>query len=906
MRHRKVATAHVTGAERKIASRLSACVKASCAVLALLLLALPARPQKAAAPAAKPKQAAHSHSSAAQPAYGHNAAPAPAQNPVIVTCPSTGQDLLNIPEIKHDKGTLRAVVRLTDGMRTLWGSQGVPSAGSQTDTRCASQDVRYFDGYNPADPKPWPSGPEILPGPTLRAHVGDTVEVMFLNQINTQHFANTLDQGEQGSTDGCDQVFASSPSANWKATTAYKAGDRITPTANNPGGYSFRARSGGTSGATPPTFPQAQRQTVIDGNVLWANTGMGPGTSSRIYPNGGSLPDLMPNCLHGSSTANLHFHGTHTTPNTTGDNVLLFVHPALRVNGQLQPTDAFVKREFTQIFAACEKNGTPTQWSELPLAWRNDQERLLKLYDSTAPYKGVPGKLPKDMQLWPQNASEIKDGLWPQFQMGAYPYCFKLPAYDPAKVLMGQAPGTHWYHAHKHGSTALNVANGMTGVFIIEGKYDDDLHKFYGPKLREHVMMLQQLSSAPFPTLDPTLSIAPGAARPPIAVNGRRNPVVTMNPGEVQLWRIVNGAYRDAVQFQNFMQQGSQQPCSNNGTCVDWRQIAQDGVQLTWQNYNSFGVMDNQLNLAPANRADLLVRAPSTPGVYVLQALANEGIPIQDADTSYSFPLLTVNVVSGTSMGMDFIQKESDFPTFPVFLKDIPKDEIFNNRQLVFAGNHKQIDGASFDPHKINQAMLLNTSEEWKISNQATDKDHPFHIHVNPFQIDSVFAPNSQAATTPGNKCFADPLKPETWSLCSAIPPPWVWWDTFAIPATRTDTLVCAQGNSGPACPNPNQGSSCTPTQVCTVTYPNNLTRTLACVQQNGSNVCPNPQGTTASACSSQQACTVNIPGYFTMRSRFADFPGQYVLHCHILIHEDRGMMQLVSVCPNTTKYVHQ
>ena len=615
MRHHKVAPAHVTGAEGKIASRLNACVIASCAVLALLLLALPARPQKAAAPAAKSNKAAHSHSSAAQPASGRNAALA--QNPVIVACPSTGQALIDIPEIKHgNDGTLRAVVRLTDGMRTLWGSQGVPQTGSQTDTRCASQDVRYFDGYNPSDPKPWPSGPEILPGPTLRAHVGNTVEVMFLNQINTQHFANTLDQGEQGSTDGCDQVFASAPFADWAANNKYKPGDRIVPTANNPGGYTFRTKTGGTSGGTEPTFPQGQRQTVTDGTVVWANTGQNPaGQSSQIYPNGGKLGDSMPNCLHGSSTANLHFHGTHTTPNTTGDNILLFVHPALRVNGQLQPTDAFVKREFTQIFAACEKNGTPTQWSELPLAWRNDQERLLKLYDRTAPYKGVPGKLPPDMQLWPQNASEIKDGLWPQFQMGAYPYCFKVPTYDPAKVLMGQAPGTHWYHAHKHGSTALNVANGMTGVFIIEGKYDDDLHKFYGPKLREHVLMLQQLSSAPFPTLDPTLSIAPGAARPPIAVNGRRNPVVTMNPGEVQLWRIVNGAYRDAVQFQNFTQQGSQQPCSNNGTCVDWRQIAQDGVQLTWKNYNSFGVMDNQLNLAPANRADLLVRAPSTPGV---------------------------------------------------------------------------------------------------------------------------------------------------------------------------------------------------------------------------------------------------------------------------------------------------
>ena len=45
--------------------------------------------------------------------------------------------------------------------------------------------------------------------------------------------------------------------------------------------------------------------------------------------------------------------------------------------------------------------------------------------------------------------------------------------------VMGQAPGTHWYHAHKHGSTAINVANGMTGAFIIEGKYDDDLNAAY-------------------------------------------------------------------------------------------------------------------------------------------------------------------------------------------------------------------------------------------------------------------------------------------------------------------------------------------------------------------------------------------------------------------------------------------
>ena len=54
---------------------------------------------------------------------------------------------------------------------------------------------------------------------------------------------------------------------------------------------------------------------------------------------------------------------------------------------------------------------------------------------------------------------------------------------------------------------------------------------------------------------------------------------------------------------------------------------------------------------------------------------------------------------------------------------------------------------------------------------------------------------------------------------------------------------------------------------------------------------------------------TVNnivIPGYFKMRSRFVDYAGQYVMHCHILAHEDRGMMTIVQVAPFRTPYSHQ
>jgi FtsP/CotA-like multicopper oxidase with cupredoxin domain len=46
-------------------------------------------------------------------------------------------------------------------------------------------------------------------------------------------------------------------------------------------------------------------------------------------------------------------------------------------------------------------------------------------------------------------------------------------------------------------------------------------------------------------------------------------------------------------------------------------------------------------------------------------------------------------------------------------------------------------------------------------------------------------------------------------------------------------------------------------------------------------------------------------PGWIKMRSRFVDFPGKFVLHCHILGHEDRGMMQMVEVKDNHTKVKH-
>ncbi|HXT16356.1 MAG TPA: multicopper oxidase domain-containing protein [Gemmatimonadaceae bacterium] len=727
-----------------------------------------------------------------------------AQNPQPVACPAEQLPLITIPEIKSVDKHLRATLKLVDGVRTMWGSTG--------DNRCATQNLRYFMGYDPAHRTPWPTGPEPIPGPTFRAQVGDLVEITFFNQINVNNFAGSLDHADMGDMSACDQYSTST------------------------------SRS-----------------------------------QSRMIYGGSSGPDSMPNCLHGSSTTNIHFHGTHTTPSTTGDNVLLFIRPSLRSkSGVFSPSETQVDAMLAGFYSTCEAKGPPTNWAQMPVAWRTLQKNLIQTYDKTAPYQGKNGALPASMRLWPVDSMEIARGLWPQYQLGANPYCFPLPNYNPATMRMGQAPGTHWYHAHKHGSTALNVANGMTGAFIIEGQYDVDLHRYY-PNLVERVLMLQQLSTAPFPLTTPSTR-GPGAARPQISVNGRLDPVVTMRPGEVQLWRTINGAFRDAVEF--MYTQGP--PAQNRRLCdsvnapatnpVQWRQIAQDGVQFSLANYQQVGTANAKVNLAPANRADFLVSAPSQPGTYTVCIVRNSALFVQPgapAPPDRPSVLLTVNVTGNAIVPAQTFIPDAQFPTFPPFLTDITPGEIKNHRELVFGPGNSTINGKMFQDTTVDQAMLLNTAEEWVVKNQANDKSHPFHIHINPFQIIEMFEPNAPEALNPSSPCYVNPADTTTFKPCATRQPkaPWVWWDTFAIPTGRQVTLSCTKLEDCPA----------------------QLRPFTECTTQNGTTT-----------------CVEFIPGWFKMRSRFVDFTGMYVLHCHILIHEDRGMMQLIEVVPSTTPYRHR
>ena len=708
-----------------------------------------------------------------------HAVPAPAQTIPTTPCPAPVDLTKSLPEIVSANGRLRGLVVLTDAQQSFQVS------ANNGDAKCVPQLLRFFQNHEPgpADPNKVMAP---LPGPTLRAKLGDIVELTFLNQIDPLDYGNSLDLGK------CD-------------------------------------------------------------------------SSSSGYPQ--SAGDTMPNCFHGSSTGNIHFHGTHTSPTSTGDDVFVYVRPSPRVPGH-DPgvsvptvTAKSVENDFDRFFTQCEKklkdpmDQWPKIWSDLPKEYTDLQEELLKKSKEN---------------LWAPDEKKINAKEWPQYYVGAFPYCFVLPKYPnsgPPALRMGQAPGTQWYHAHKHGSTALNVSNGMAGAFIIEGaEYDGKLNAFYNRYRRnkanewthqQPTLVVNQLGTTP------GLERGNGTGPPPFSVNGQQQPPLTMYPGEVQLWRIVN-----ASPISGFYLFGLPQGFT-------WRQTAQDGVQFDDQNYQKRA--QRPVFVAPGNRVDLLVRAPDTPSSTPFPVNVVQGVSVSKAQASTPGTVLFTVVLSGSGPVMPLMPHA---PPRPSFLHDITPAEVAGHkRTIVFAttgagsgASQHTIDGVKFSEGNPLEIKPLNTAEEWMVENKTVGTliDHPFHIHVNPFQVTEVFDPNAPlldshgfpvgtdklyvvSATPPQLKpgqCWLNPNDQASWMPCTASPrtiyPPQmtnIWWDVFPIPAGIQTTA-----NSG----------------------------------------------------------TIIIPGYFKMRSRFVDYRGSYVVHCHILAHEDRGMMVEVDLdVKNTVQNEH-
>jgi FtsP/CotA-like multicopper oxidase with cupredoxin domain len=198
-------------------------------------------------------------------------------------------------------------------------------------------------------------------------------------------------------------------------------------------------------------------------------------------------------------------------------------------------------------------------------------------------------------------------------------------------------------------------------------------------------------------------------------VNGQLQPVLSMHPGETQLWRLVNAG---ADIFYQLHLDGYQ-----------FAVIGEDGTPAA-KVTNA-----DTLLLPPGKRYDVLVTAPGTPGKAWLHTLAYSNGPQGD-----SYPDVDLARLDVTGAPVHRLPTVGAMPTAPADLASAP---IAQHRTVSLSesadGNSFYLNGQQFSMTSSIFATpaRLGTVEEWTLVN-TSGEDHPFHLHTTSFEVMSI------------------------------------------------------------------------------------------------------------------------------------------------------------------------
>lgn len=466
--------------------------------------------------------------------------------------------------------------------------------------------------------------------------------------------------------------------------------------------------------------------------------------------------------------------------------------------------------------------------------------------------------------------------------------------------------GTFWYHSHVHGSTALQVSNGQAGALIIRGKrqpssyQSGDLDTLLTSTDRypvfERILMFQQIQYAcrneegkikknPDNTwrcdegdvgeLESYDALGLGqwpASGRLTTINGTSVPTFRATAGELERWRMIHGGVRETIslefrRIQNIshenglnqevhrmsakdMQSFIRESCT--GESLQQHLVAADGltmnsIQSTRETVFQPGYRWDSLMVFPKAGYYCVIDKTTPPNGSVDNVSASQLLGIvevlpgstevdENDITAYLkqrlIDMARVNVRSNMrqavigdlqgSMGLSHYAPHSSLEhqqmTGPgqTVVFNISIDE--QTGEPRFEVNGKPYDGKSV------RLLKLGDTEEWLLKSDRFG--HPFHIHVNPFQIISIQDRHGRELSgfdTPDDDNGRMPVDTQFRGLKN------VWKDTLFIKSAPGDDL-------------------------------------------------------------SQGQYRIRI------RTQYRRFTGKFVLHCHILDHEDGGMMENVQI----------
>ncbi len=281
-----------------------------------------------------------------------------------------------------------------------------------------------------------------------------------------------------------------------------------------------------------------------------------------------------------------------------------------------------------------------------------------------------------------------------------FEYEIAIPASHPA--------GTFWYHPHVHGNTARQVFRGLSGVIIVRGDLDEIPEVAVAD---EHVLVLKDLAvDRDGQVRDASMmDRMSGREGPLLTVNGEVGPSYPIRRGGLTRWRFVNASssryYRLSIEDHPFAV------------------IAVDGGMLARTE------MQQEALLTPGQRLDVLVKADRPAGVYRLLNLPYDRGGFAQGSAAAPQELARLVYAEDSDSPMQLPEVLGYVERLPAPQSPPRHFELQQGMMGTFG-----INGRTFRADRVDTQVGLGTVEDWVIHN-AGQMDHPFHLHVNPFQI---------------------------------------------------------------------------------------------------------------------------------------------------------------------------
>jgi FtsP/CotA-like multicopper oxidase with cupredoxin domain len=164
---------------------------------------------------------------------------------------------------------------------------------------------------------------------------------------------------------------------------------------------------------------------------------------------------------------------------------------------------------------------------------------------------------------------------------------------------------------------------------------------------------------------------------------------------------------------------------------------------VSWDGVTTYGTDATTLVLGPGNRAEFLLQGEK-PGTYELVQVFHTGVQFLQADRK----VIARFVVEGEPLAMAL---PTQLPVPHRTRSLIQESELVGRREVRFGANFPakenkvvgidfMMNDAPYDHHRVDAAVKLNTAEAWTLVGHSHDgsEGHPFHIHVNPFELKTI------------------------------------------------------------------------------------------------------------------------------------------------------------------------